>query len=220
MPKNLPHGLRLVAVLGLCSMASLAQATLITFDDLPWQPPAIDPNAWYAQPVTNQYASLGVVIDEGYLTQGTQTISPPQFLMGGPNMSITFTGSTLPRYVSLYLSAANENLESFVDAYGPGGFLGSGNTGGYTPGPDGSAFTPYVPNSYITFSSTTGISYLSFGNAYDLRESAILDNLYFGAVPAVPEPSSAVLAGVGLLSLLGVTRWQRRRTHGTVNSAR
>ena len=38
------------------------------------------------------------------------------------------------------------------------------------------------------------------------RTSALVDNLYFGAVPAVPEPSTLLLFGAGIPLLVAVAR--------------
>lgn len=195
--------LRSVAAAALALSAGLAQATLITFDELPWHP--IESFSDY--PVDTQYAHLGITFDPGYLMQTYYPSNPPahlnQYLLGGHEMAVTFSG-TLPLYVAFNMSSPyNETSESYVVALDASGHeVGRGRTGGYYPNgtqdPPWVQDLPYQDNRWITLSSSTGIASLQFWDAYGSRLSTEIDNLYFGAVPAVPEPATLAMWGAGL----------------------
>lgn len=189
------------AVLGLAAMH--AQAVLITFDDLP---PPEDPDQFAGTSVTNEYAGLGLLVNEGYLA-GSGVPGTNQALYGAPYLSLSFIGGTLPTYVSLYVSAPNRDKVS-VDARGPGGWGDTVETDGFS-WPPGSE-TPYRPNQYVSFHSETGISNLDLTAFYFLRTGPVIDNLYFGNAAPVPEPASLVLALAGGLSLWAVKRLRTR----------
>ena len=190
-----------------------AQATFITFDELPWVP--ID--SFSDNPVTTQYASLGVTFQSGYLAQTYYSGTPPahlnQYLLGGNGLDVSFSG-TLPHYVNFNMSSPyGEASESYVWAYDANSnVVAQGRTGGYYP--DGSQDPPwrqdlpYQANRPIFLSSSSGIAFLQFGDAYGSRLSSSIDNLYFGVVPAVPEPTTIALLCAGL----GVLVWGRRRS--------
>lgn len=188
-----------LVLLGAC--ATLANAVLITFDDLP--PPA-DPGQLAGTPVTDEYAALGLVVNEGYLA-GSGVPGSDQSLYGAPYLSLSFIGGTLPTYVSLYVSAPARDRVS-VDARGPGGW-------GQTFETDGAGWpdsTPYRPNQYVSFHSASGISNLDLSAFYFLRTGPVIDNLYFGNVAPVPEPASLLLGAAGVLTLWAA----RRRRNG------
>lgn len=174
-----------------------AHAVLITFDDLP--PPCTD--SFSCEPLTNQYEHLGLVVDNGYLVG-----SPGhQALLGSVYFSLRFVGQDLPNYVSLYVSAPNQD-RVWLTASGPSGYGAEVATQGWGP-PEWS--TAYRDNQYVSFHSDTGISQINIDAFYFLRVSAVVDNLYFGNVPAVPEPASALALVAGLLVLAGAHRWRR-----------
>jgi hypothetical protein len=199
---------RLVCAGALLSCTA-AQAVLITFDDLPWtEPGPDDPSLLPYLPIDNQYAHLGVTFSDALLSRWGGTVSPPQIALGGTQFSIQFTGE-LPRYVSFYITSTLSDAESWAVAQGPGGYTARAGTGGWPGGLPHPIPYPEepVPNSFVSFSSPNGIARLDFENAYQQRFSAIVDNLYFGAVPPVPEPSPMLLGAAGL-ACLGV--WRRR----------
>lgn len=192
---------RVAAALLLGACAAGAQATLITFDDLP---PPYPPDEFASTPVTTEYASLGLIVNEGYLV-GSGVPGSDQALLGAPTMSLSFTG-TLPTWVSLYVSAPNQD-QVYVDATGPG-WGASVTTDGW--GPPGTQ-TPYRPNQHVSFHSVSGISDLRLSAFYFLRVGMVIDNLYFGNVAPVPEPASLALLGAGVLTLAAVRRTRRQR---------
>jgi hypothetical protein len=186
-------------------MASLsAHAALITFDErarVPGTEPGGD--AWYSDPITNEYEAWGVVINDGYLVgeRGSQQ------LLGGPSLSVSFTG-TLPTYVNLNFSSPIPPGEAWVTANGPGYGVTFG-TGGESWNETGPISTPYHPNSLAQFHSEQGIQQLSFSTAFSTRNTGLIDNLYFGNVPAIPEPGTLALWAAGL----GVVAVAKRRRH-------
>jgi len=209
-----PPLLSCAAAAAIALASASAQATFITFDELSWVP--ID--AFFDNPVTTQYASLGVTFETGYLAQTNYSGLPPahinQYLLGAHDMLVSFSG-TLPLYVNLNMSSPwGESSESYVTALDADRkIVGQGRTGGYYPDgsqdpPGGRQDLPYQANRPIFLSSSSGIAFLQFGDAYGSRLSSSIDNLYFGVVPAVPEPATIALLCAGLAVLV----WGRRRS--------
>lgn len=197
----------------LCAVTA-AQATLITFDEHPYVPgPPGDEYAWYAHPIDGVYDALGVDIDGGFLRPAERegSYSRSQFLLGGPFFRISFTG-TLPTYVSLSFTSPAPTLRSTVTASGPGSFSAMASTGGFYWGGEGVGFirTPFHEHTVASFHSATGIAQLDFDTFAISRNIGKIDNLYFGNVPAVPEPGALVLGVVGL-GLIGAMARRRRR---------
>jgi hypothetical protein len=185
-----------VASLSLIMLSASSHATFINFDDIERIPTE---GCFCDHPITNEYISKGLVIDNGYLvdqkTPGTaEGVSPPNMLLGGNEMSLLFVGN-LPTYVELYVSTYLEQA-AFFEVYGPSGLLFKKRTAGEA-GPDES--TPYFDNQFVSFESLDGISRISMSAHYNMRVGAIIDNLTF--TYHVPESSTIALFGIGLLGL-------------------
>lgn len=178
--------------------ASLANATLINFDDLP---PLVGDDPTEPTPVTNQYAALGVTFQYGAIHDGDHVLSPPNGLSDfyGPGLEIYFSG-VLPTYVSFYVSSSNEDSVG-INASGPAGYVSSVETDGWRGTEENS--TPYRDQQFVSFAGSE-ISRLSLGTYYNRRGALIIDDLTFTHdVASVPEPSMLTLfaGGIGLLIL-------------------
>ena len=191
------------AAAALCIVAAPATAAFVTFEEIPYQQ-----GEMFGQPITDQYASFGMLVNDGYLGAG-----PDQFLVGGSGFSISFLGAALPRYVSFNMSSMDvPGAEAYVTAFNGTRQVGFGRTGGVFPTENGpQQVMPYVPDRLISFAVPEGVSQLTFSNSYIHRFTASIDNLYFSAVPAVPEPPALLLFAVSLPLLVGVARWRTRR---------
>jgi hypothetical protein len=199
---------RLLGTGALVLACSASHAVLLTFDELPWPEPGPDDPSPPYLPIDDHYADLGVTFSGGLLSRWPGTVSPPQMVLGGYEFSIHFTGE-LPRHVSFYITSTLSDAESWAIAQGPQGYTARGGTGGWPGGPHPIPYPEMpVPNSFVSFSSPHGIERLDFFNAYQQRFSAIVDNLYFGPVPAVPEPAPLLLGAAGALAL---AIYRRRR---------
>jgi hypothetical protein len=196
----------------LAGTACASHATLITFDERPW---VLGPEeyAFWSNPIDGEYDALGVDFGTAYLQPADpdSNFSKSQFILGPNGYSISFTGSSLPTFVSLAFSSPIPDSRATVRALGTNGqLLGSADTGGSYYENGELVSTPYHPLSHASFHSEAGISRLQFGTATGFRLEAKFDNLYFGNVPAVPEPASVALWAVGL-GVLGMARWRRHR---------
>lgn len=214
MPISLPRALRRMvgrafatAACGLAfSVASpAAHAVFIDFDDIPRLPyPGIgDPFAFDYHPLTNEYLSQGLMIDDGYLNEYwsgyEHPVSGPNFLLGGAILQLHFVG-TLPTFVSMYVSAGIQDQLTLAFS-GPSGFLGYVFTAGESY-PDNPDQRPYEPNQFVTFQAPLGISYINIWGYFDRPADAMIDDLtYRYGATAVPEPPSAALLGLGLLGI-------------------
>ena len=208
---------RLGFTLLLALVGQTAQATLITFEERPWHsdPPDTPDLSWYIDPITNEYDALGVRITSGYLQYAGSHwgFGNGQTLMGGPSFGISFTG-TLPRYVNLDFGMTIPPGACYVTAHFASGEMQTFRTGGSYRLPDGEwAEAPIEETSHASFQSSAGISRLSFESSFSTRNPGLIDNLYFGAVPAVPEPGSIALAAAGL-GVIGIALRRRRVRQG------
>lgn len=199
-----------------CALAPAAHATFISFDERPRTPlPGLDPFDWSADPLGDDYDALGVNIVEGYLqaTGSDETYSKSQFLSGGNGFSITFAAGSLPTHVSLsYSSPYLSNRATVVALNADSAEVGRFDTGGlYFAGPDQGWLSDgrYNAHSHASFVSSTGIARLYFDVEGFDRVTAKIDNLYFGNVPAVPEPASLAMLVAGL-GVFGAA-WRRRK---------
>lgn len=195
---------RLALAATLAAAAAPSLATLVTFDDLTVRNP---PSSWWdvhADPIDPQaYASLGVVIESGWLWGAEGPYS--QTMRASHDTRITFHTASLPTHVSLHVRWLPEDMLD-IRATGPGGYSTVFHSWGYENGPSP---PPGYGNQTIRFESPGGIASLSFADSGFPRFGPWVDNLYFGHVPGVPEPAPIVLAGVGLLMLWG--RWRSSR---------
>src|SRR5512139_3805982 len=120
------RGAKVVLPALLACQLGVAQAMLVTFVEVP--PPSGD--SFDATPVTDQYASLGLLVENGYLAGGGG-VGGSQSLLGTPYFTLNFIG-TLPTFVSLYVSAPNQD-KVYVTATGPSGFHDEFATEGWGP---------------------------------------------------------------------------------------
>ena len=181
------------------AIASNAYATFIDFDDLT---PVYDPvfGCFCDNPLTNQYESKGLLIENAYLNGGSLDggLTYENILLSGPHTTLYFVGQ-LPTFVSMYVTSANGDA-IYLTAYGPGG-ESNYQTGGYG-GPDYD--TPVIPNEYVSFQTDLGISQINIDSFYFLRVGAAIDNLTF-THSSVPEPSAPLLFLLGCIALA----WKR-----------
>ncbi len=201
------QAMALIAISTMITLGSAAQAVTVTFDDIEYIPG----DCFCDNPVTDQYASQGLLIDDGYLTQylpdAANAVSSPQYLMGGNILQLSFVGS-LPTFVGMYVSSFfGESI--YLNAFDAVGQVTEAKTSGWT-GPDDD--TPYQPNQYISFSSPLGFTGISIEGFYNMRVSAAIDDLTF-EYAAVPEPSSLFLLGASLLGF-GGSRLRLRMKRG------
>lgn len=171
-------------MLGAC--ATLSHAAFIDFEELPPIPGNED---LWGYPIGDRYAHLGVHFgDNNSLVHWTPNAYP--LVQPGEEFVLRFTGE-LPTYVSFQAWSATPMSARWRGATGRGSNLEL--DGGFH---------------HVSFASATGIALLKLTYPSGTRPSFIsLDNLYFGNVPAVPEPAPFAMAGVGLLALA----WRRWR---------
>jgi hypothetical protein len=193
--------LSLVSVGLLLILTSSAQAVLITFDELD-QASYLRPGEDEAiAPLTNEYESQGVLFrSSAYLVKWAEPLVPVsvQNYVAGPGFGFEFVGDELPTYVSFYMGS-HAQIAVYIDVRGPN-YNKQVTSSGEIVGMTDEVGTPYIENEFFSFRSRTGISSVYFGGKAD----NYIDNLeytYANEV-SVPEPSTFMLFGIGLLGLI------------------
>jgi len=182
--------------------APVAHAEFIDFDDLTYVPEDPEWPFFADTPVTDQYASKGLLVSDGYLLPywsdtDPNFVSGPNYLQGGNYLQLSFVGQ-LPTHVGMYVSSFVQEA-IFLEAYGSSGLLEAKRTGGEA-GPFQT--TPYTAKQYVTFDSAAGISNIQLWGYYNSRVSAVVDDLTFTYAQAeVPEPSPFILLVMGIAAL-------------------
>ncbi len=225
----------------LAVLAGPASATLITFDDVApyhWLIPesemslgeAIEYGYAGATPLTDQYAHLGLSFGEGEpdhivyeqsSDSGAAISTFDEVVVSGPNavssqyyhdgLHFWFVGDDRPEYLSFYTSAPNGGAMS-IYVYETGGTTQELRLGWHIV--DGEfAYTERPMKQKVEFFSD-GIEEVWISNFTNHRTTPVyMDDLYFAAGQAVPEPTSFSLLLSGAFGL-GLVAW-RRRHRGT-----
>lgn len=189
---------RVTLIVSTCTFGLVlnAHAVFIDFDDLV---PIYDPESpcFCDNPLTNQYASKGLLVDNAYFNGESFDggLTYENVLTSGPYTQLNFTGP-LPTFVSMYITSAN-NDAIFLTAYGLKGFISEVQTPGYAGSDEDPAA---VPNFLVSFSSAAGIKSINIDSYYFLRVGAAIDDLTF-TYSSVPEPSSLILLILGLMAV-------------------
>lgn len=186
--------------------SSATYAITIDFDDIAVIP--ID-GCFCDHPLADEYLAQGLQIDGGYLVgESMPDGTNENQLLGSNFLQLRFIGS-LPTYVSMYVSAVLEQAV-YLYAYSSDGLVSQHQTARWAGTEENS--TPYVPNQYVSFESSAGISSITIEAFYGLRVGPIIDDLTY-EYTSVPEPSSLTLFGLGLLGFV----WRRSIARRTIS---
>lgn len=181
-------------------------ATLITFEDLAPE-----------TQVTNQYESLGLIIDGGAITvwegdpASSPVVSPSQVLYDfyGPNLYLYFVG-VLPTTVSMYVTTVFGDIVS-LSAYGSGGLVDHEVTEGWAGTEENS--TAAIPREFVELFSPAGIQTVLLEAFYFRRGDLYIDNLSFTTTLPVSEPPVGTLVSLALLAGLAISARRRGLSH-------
>jgi hypothetical protein len=187
----------MVSVIVIAFLSQGARATVITFDDLFYND---EEPGFFSNPVTDQYLSKGLLIDQGYLAQYWPTdsmVSSPNYLLGGTYMTLIFVGD-FPTTVSMYISSRLREVISLT-AFDTTGKTTLKETQGWA-GPLND--TPYRPGQYVSFNEPKGISSIMLTGFFGQRTEAEVDDLTYYLSSEVPEPAPISLLGLGLIYLI------------------
>lgn len=206
-----------VAAFALLAAGAAAHATLITFDERPYSPEIPGDYTFSADPIGDYYAHLGVGLSGAFLRPSFHDPDyRSQWLLGGNGYSISFTDAVLPTYVSLVFGSPLQQFRSTVTAFdADGNVVGTANTGGSFIGsvdPLRWDRTPYDATTHGNFHAESGIARLVFETETHPRTEARFDNLYFGNVPAVPEPATVAMWAAGLAVMAAAGRRRRQKS--------
>ena len=200
---------RSLALLAIASLGTLCHAAVIDFDNL------TGPVA-----LTSQYASQGVIFSE---IEATAQFATSVVTVSSPNYATPFYSNTDPG--ALWFTDPNDSsIEAYVTSVSIT-LNGYNNVGGWFDGATIEALDPggsVIAGQTQTIPPTTGTNYgsstITFtGDIHELVFNNILtsngdlgifpfDNLTFGAVTDVPEPSTWLLALLGAWMILGCGR--------------
>jgi len=175
----------------LLGMATSSSAVVIDFDDLNPVYDEYDP-CWCDNPLTDQYLSKGLLIGGSWVNGGNS-----HNIMLTSNFGwLSFVGE-LPTFVSFFVTSEHDDAILFNASIADGSNIQK-NSAGWLGSDE--EYIPAIPNELITFTSELGIKGISIEGFYNLRTGAAIDNLTY-TYASVPEPSSIILLGLGLIIL-------------------
>jgi hypothetical protein len=200
----LVKGLSFSALLLASLIVNNAYAVFIDFDDLTYVPVYPEMPYFADMPLSDQYASQGLSIVNGYLNPynysdpdyvDPNVISGPNYLLGDTSLALHFLGEKLPTYVGMYVGSPQEAI--YLEAYGTSGLLATV----HTIGPIAPTWeTLPEPRQYMSFEFAEGIKQINMWGSRGSRVSAMVDDLTF-TYADVPEPSPFILLCLGIFAI-------------------